>query len=222
MNCLGKDNYAYFVGLLLSLATLLTYCVRLTYLVLNETLRSENSRRLNGTDSNKHWSAGLSWSLYFHSWGWAIAQDFRIGGVGMLAFMTAPLAWGMLLYHIYLIWAGMTTNESSKWSDWKDDIDEGLVFRLEGRTGLADEARLDLDSEPVINWPITSNQCLMKCEDGQPPKRDKDCDAGNMEIGENSSGEQQLRWQRLYGLNQVDNLYDLGFWDNLADVLVVG
>ncbi|KAI2478336.1 Palmitoyltransferase [Pyrenophora tritici-repentis] len=40
--------------------------------------------------------------------------------------MASPLA--LFGYHIYLIWAGMTTNESGKWSDWSDDMVEGVVF----------------------------------------------------------------------------------------------
>jgi hypothetical protein len=222
MNCLGKDNYVYFVRLLLSLASLLTYGIYLTYIVLNETVQSESLRRPGGIDSRTHWSAGRSWSLYFRSWGWAVTQDVRIGGVGMLAFMTAPLAWGMFLYHIYLIWAGMTTNESSKWSDWKDDIEDGLVFRLEGSTGVADRVRPDCESEPLVAWPITSNQSLMKREDGQPPELNNHRNGGSTEISGTSSPQRQPRWQRLSSLNQVDNLYDLGFWDNLGDVLAVG
>ncbi len=222
MNCLGKDNYIYFIGLLLSLASLITYGICLTYLILIEMLQSESSHGPDVTGSGKHWSAGRSWSLYFRSWGWAITQDFRIGGVGLLAFMTAPLAWGMLVYNVYLVWAGMTTNESSKWSDWKDDVEDGLVFRLEGSKSLDDRASLGHDSEPVVDWPITSNQRLIKCEDGQPPKLDKDRDGSSVETSGTSPPKQQPRWRRLYSLNQVDNLYDLGFWDNLADVLAVG
>ena len=33
------------------------------------------------------------------------------------------------MYHGYLIWAGMTTNESSKWSDFKEDVGDGYVYR---------------------------------------------------------------------------------------------
>ena len=221
MNCLGKDNYVYFVGLLLSLSSLLSYGIYLAYLILNETLQSESLRRSDGMASRKHWSAGRSWSQYFHHWGWAIAQDFRIGGVGLLAFMTAPLAWGMFLYHLYLIWAGMTTNESSKWTDWKDDIDDGIVFKLEGSMHHPDPAHPNLDSEPMVDWPITSDQHLIKSEDRQPPSLyPGSADAGG---GTNKdSPAKQLRWRRLSGLSQVDNLYDLGFWDNLGDVLAIG
>ena len=222
MNCLGKDNYVFFIGLLLSLASLLTYGVCLSYLVLNDTLQSESLRGLNGENPTKHWSAGRSWPLYFHSWGWAVTQDFRVGGVGLLAFMTAPLAWGMFLYHIYLIWAGMTINESSKWSDWKDDVDDGLVFKLEGSTGHTDGTCTNLDIEPVVDWPITSSQHLVKTEDGRPPISYEDRAADSLETSKTSPTHQQQRWRRLRGLNEVDNLYDLGFWDNLGDVLAVG
>ena len=221
MNCLGKDNYVYFIGLLLSLSSLLTYGIYLAYVILDETLQSESLRRSDGTNSRKHWAAGRSWSLYLRSWGWAISQDFRIGGVGLLAFMTVPLAWGMFLYQIYLIWAGMTTNESSKWSDWKDDIDNGLVFKLEESTNHSDKTRSHLGIEPIVDWPITSNQRLIKCEDGQPPSLNIGPTRESTETNETSSV-QQLRWRRLSGLHQIDNLYDLGFWDNLGDVLAVG
>ena len=222
MNCLGKDNYIYFIGLLLSLASMLIYAIYLTYTILDETLQSETLRRSDGMESRKHWSKGRSWSLYFRSWAWAVTQDIRVGGVGMLAFMTAPLAWGMFLYHIYLIWAGMTTNENSKWSDWKDDIADGLVYKLEGNTGLPDGARFDLDYEPLVDWPISSNQRIVKCEDGQPPKFPANRD-GSMESSEAISPQQQeWRWRRVQSLSEVDNLYDLGFWDNLGDVLAVG
>ena len=222
MNCLGKDNYLYFIGLLFSLATMLTYAIYLAYLILDDTLQDEILGRSDGMNFRKHWSVGRSWSLYFRTWGWAVAQDFRIGGVGMLAFMTAPLAWGMLVYHTYLIWAGMTTNESSKWSEWKDDIDDGLVFRLESSADPTGAAHSDLDDEPVVVWPITSNQRLMKCKDGQPPKFHNGL-AGATESRETTSVQQQQQsWRRVHSLNEVDNLYDLGFGDNLGDVLAVG
>ena len=48
--------------------------------------------------------------------------------VGMLAASTFLLPLGLLAYHCYLIWAGMTTNESQKWADWRDDMVDGVVF----------------------------------------------------------------------------------------------
>ena len=68
------------------------------------------------------------WIMYFNIWAIVIQMDSRIGTVTLLMLMTAPLAMAFLVYHTYLIWAGMTTNESAKWSDWKDDVEDGFVF----------------------------------------------------------------------------------------------
>ncbi|KAL8674596.1 MAG: hypothetical protein Q9168_001039 [Polycauliona sp. 1 TL-2023] len=155
---------------------------------------------------DKHWSAGLSWSQYAARWSWALAQDIRIGGVGLLALLTSPLAWAMFVYHLYLVWAGTTTNESSKWTEWKEYIDEGLVYKWTGATnGVLAESR-DLGTEPHVDWPVHSAQRLLRSEDGQPPV-----------ISAFASG-LTASWQPVHGLYEIENLYDLGFWDNLKDV----
>ena len=42
------------------------------------------------------------------------------------------LAGGFGVYHVYLVWAGSTTNEQGKWGDWKEDVLDGLVLEGEG------------------------------------------------------------------------------------------
>lgn len=115
----------------------------------------------------------------------------------MLATLTAPLAWGFFIYHVYLIWAGMTTNESSKWADYRDYIADGLVFRCERDAKGASNSHLEFEN---VDWPVSSTQQLVVCEDGQPPSADE-------------------TWRKLRDLSEADNLYDLGFWDNLIDIL---
>lgn len=219
MNCLGKGNYAYFIAMLFSISSLLSYGGYLAYLLLTETLQSFVVRRSQGIEARQHWSAGRTWSQYFEGWAWAIARDIRIGGVGMLAVLTAPLAWGLFLYHLYLIWAGMTTNESSKWADWKDDIADGLVYRSERFVGDRTSCQQDPEVEPFVEWPISSNQRLVKYEDGVSP-------AGQLDNAESSATSPTRgnvsstpSWKRLHDLHEVDNLYDLGFWDNLLDII---
>ena len=53
----------------------------------------------------------------------------RIGGVGLLCTLTAPLPAFMFGYHMYLLWAGMTTNESDKWEQLREDMRDGIVYR---------------------------------------------------------------------------------------------
>lgn len=215
MNCIGKSNYAYFIGMLLSIALLLTYGGYLTYLLLTESLQKHMSD-LSEDAALVHWSARITWGKYFDLWLWAIGEDVRIGGVGMLAALTAPLAWGMFLYHVYLIWAGMTTSESSKWADWKDDIADGLVFQSKRRKGVTYGRMCGADIEPVVSWPIRNHQWLVRCDDGQPPEEELDIYANR---ALERAVPQRSQWTRLQSLSEVHNLYDLGFWRNIADII---
>ena len=134
--------------------------------------------------------------------GWAFAKDFSIGGVGILALLTAPLAYGLLFYHIYLIWAGMTTNESFKWATWKDDITDGYVYKYGEPTDHEEQIR-DLEIEPYIDWPIASNQKLFNRTEEHTEHPDL----------------VSAKWIKVKGLDEIDNIYDLGFLDNLRDAL---
>ncbi|KAJ4371694.1 palmitoyltransferase swf1 [Didymella sp. IMI 355093] len=166
-------------------------------------------------------------------------------GVGLLALLTWPLPLGLLAYHIYLIWAGMTTNESSKWADWRDDMADGVVF-LGGRredsmaghefsgsnptaapireptgdesgsesdepilTPGEDEEDVDVE-EPPTSWPLESRHILVRTRDGQPPKS---LPARVRRVAEADS------FERVWSLAAVENVYDLGFWDNLVEAL---
>ncbi|KAI9665994.1 MAG: hypothetical protein M1821_003929 [Bathelium mastoideum] len=156
---------------------------------------------------------------------------FSITGVGMLAFLTAPLPLVFLLYHIHLIWTGMTTNETVKWSDWRDDMADGVVFKAKRSEVLSTKALQSLHptadtslrnengtgeslsngnsqggnpKEIYVDWPVHSDQFLVRTASGRPP-------AG--------AQSQTDIWMRCWRLNDVANIYDLGFWDNLRDVL---
>lgn len=153
---------------------------------------------------------GKDWSTYFQLWGWAIAEDVRLGSVAMLTIMTAPLAWGMLLYQVYLIWAGMTTNESQKWGDWRDDVADGIVFKGQ-RSANVDRSRLNgPEVEPKVVWPIQSDQLLLRIEsETEFPST----------VGANGQINKRSDFVNVNTLREVDNIYDLGFWDNFRDIL---
>lgn len=218
MNCVGKANYAYFVGMLLSLSVLLTYGGYLTYVLSVKTLQDHTLHRSEGMSGRQRWSTGITWSRYFELWAWTLTRDVRVGGVGMLATLTAPLAWGFFWYHVYLIWAGMTTNESSKWADWRDDIADGLVFRRERDTKSTADVHLNLEMEPLVDWPVSSNQLLVVRENGRPPDELTNPIEGISTL-HMAIPSMQRPWKRVQDLSEVDNLYDLGFWDNLIDAM---
>lgn len=105
-------------------------------------------------------------------------------------------------YALEVIWAGTTTNESLKWSDWREDIADGLAYRRR----MSPSRQKDLRFEPAwTKWPIEAETIMIHTENGPPPAESSNYPG----VGE---------WTQVQRLREVDNLYDLGFWDNLRDV----
>ncbi|KAH8666584.1 DHHC palmitoyltransferase-domain-containing protein [Xylariales sp. PMI_506] len=195
--CVGYGNQAYFIMLLLTTAVLLTYGGGL-----GGGLIAENARqRYPGW---KLWKPkALSWHEYFIFMTLGIQDDVGVGSVTMLCWMVAPMVWGFFCYHTYLIYCGTTTNESMKWEDWKAEMDDGFAFKR----GLPRDRVKDPRWESSwTRWPVESVQVLVRTEDGSVPES----------TGLPGTGE----WERVWHLRDVENIYDLGFWDNLVDVFV--
>lgn len=153
-------------------------------------------------------------------WGWAIGVDWQIGAVMMLSMMSCPLALGFLLYHVYLIWAGMTTNESAKWADWKEDVQDDVVWRAEVQRLRDTYPRLPSDVEPddrIVQWPleVRAKWWMVRTRDGEQPTFKQ---AGSqIQDDTEPSDVPDQRWQRVRTMREVDNLYDRGFWTNFVD-----
>lgn len=208
MNCVGVHNYVYFLSLLLSLTVLLTYGTLLGYSLLRQTLEA--------SITHEGQLAMASWTGYFHVWALVITSDPKIGTVTLLMLMTAPLAASFLAYHTYLIWAGTTTNESAKWSDLKDDVEDGFVFRARRDQVENAPPYTDLGDQP---WPVQSDQVLVT--DCDPPMEGYVLASDSNRVFYNFGGEAAIdpRWKPVQSMKEVDNIYDLGFWGNLRDAL---
>ncbi len=192
--CVGYGNHHYFLLLLLTTAFLTTYATYIGFAILSDQVRTQ-------VPSWTAWGSGFTWSQYGNIWAWVLQEHTRIGAVTLLCLLISPLVWGLLGYHVYLIWAGTTTNESMKWSDWQAEMTEGFAFKRE----LPSDRQKDRSIEMAwTRWPVESEQIVVRTEDGLPPR-------GQWLIG---VGE----WQRVWKLADVENLYDLGFWDNFRDV----
>ncbi len=194
-NCVGYGNQHYFLLLLLTTAILTSYATYVGTSVLSSQILLEvPSWTLRGKD--------FTWSQYFNIWAWVLQEQTRIGAVTLLCFLTSPLVWGLLGFHIYLIWAGTTTNESMKWSDWSADMAEGYAFKR----SLPPNRQKDERTESVwTHWPVESEQVVLRTQDSLPPR------GPGAAIG---TGD----WVRVWRLADVENLYDLGFWSNFKDI----
>lgn len=113
MNCLGRGNYIFFIGLMASLGLLLSYGAYLAYVLMTAAMQSDISRLLDTTGNGASRNTRKTWSEFSDSWLQAFAQNVRVGGVGMLAAFTAPLAWGLFFYHLYLICKYKSINPQS-------------------------------------------------------------------------------------------------------------
>lgn len=220
-NCLGQGNYRWFLLLLLSLSVLEFYGAYLSWYILSPYLETPLGPAFFSAEHMRHLGDAIVHAVN--------VGGLSIAGVGMLASSTAFLPLGLFAYHCYLIWAGMTTNESQKWADWRDDMADGLVFvssrrairshtmeqqeaQVQGKGNAAATAHVKLgielgllagaEHDPDVIWPVDSDQIVVRTNDGKPPK-----------------GQESL-WRRIWSLDEVENIYDLGGWDNFMDVAI--
>ncbi|KAG9513898.1 zf-DHHC-domain-containing protein, partial [Aureobasidium melanogenum] len=214
-NCVGRHNYRYFLLLLLSIGIVELYGAYLSWAIL--------SPHLHLGHSNFGWFEKQYWAELGNAFVFAMSiGGISVAGVGLLAITTSPLPFALLAYHVYLIWAGMTTNESAKWADWRDDMTDGVAWigkrsvveaynkerkarhsrnrnRLGGMAGTMSDS--EEDAEEHVPWPKHSDQIIVSTTDGKAP-----------------TGQEQL-WERCTSLDMVDNIYDLGFWQNFVAVM---
>lgn len=209
-NCVGRGNYRYFLALLLTLGIIQIYGAYLSWFLLRSHFKVDTSIPFFSFDRLEDFSNALLITIN--------TGGISVAGVGLLAATTTILPLGLLAYHLYLIWAGMTTNESQKWSDWREDVWDGYVFKANrselnrhhrgrryddprGDNPALDGFIDDDEDEFYVEWPISSDQVLVKTNDGKPP-----------------AGQENL-WTRVDSMTEVDNIYDLGGWENFKEVL---
>jgi len=105
---------------------------------------------------------------------------------------------------MYLVYRGMTTNESGKWSDFQFDIGDGFVYRRQ----LSPTRPIDSKWEPdVIGWPKSSSQAYLRAFNNEPPQDTADLP------GEGP-------WHQDFTFEDVENIYDIGFLGNAIDVFL--
>jgi hypothetical protein len=211
-NCLGRGNYKYFLALLASTGVLLAYGAFLCYITLAPQVKEHFKKypewHISEYAENTDFLGRVLY--WFDRWIDILGTSVELGGicrggVGFLALFTSPLPTGLLAYHIYLIWAGMTTNESAKWSDWQEDIQEKLVWV----TDMDQRTTAYRQQETV--WPRRSDKFLVFTNDGREPRNV----ASN--IAQVVLDGSKARWRKPDNLKEVDNIYDLGFIGNLKE-----
>jgi uncharacterized membrane protein YbaN (DUF454 family) len=197
-SCVGYGNQHWFLLLLLFTAVLTSYGGCLGLSIIGSLLKKRQPR------FSLWWTRDVEFGQWVAVWGWGIQRNASIGATTLLALLTSPLVWGLFFYTLYLVYCGTTTNETLKWAELQDDMNYGYAFKRR----LSSNRRKDLRSEAEFTrWPVEPEQIIMVTQNGHPP-------SPNARI----PGEGQ--WERVRKLKDVENLYDLGLWENLADIFV--
>lgn len=226
-NCVGLHNYHHFIALLVAISILLGYGAVTGTRILEKILQNTfvPAELVRASFSAKKWSTGLSWMEWLNVYSVCVAENPRIGAVTLLACTTCPLAIGFLVFHVYLTWLGATTNETSKWSDLKEDILDELVWKAR-----IDEVKAEypgpLDERIVYDHEHYADQSKMR---GRLPHWRKRAEwwivrtRGGMQplrTAKDGGEELDLRWTRIRSMKEVDNIYDLGMRRNAEDLIL--
>lgn len=226
-NCVGLHNYHHFVALLVTVSVLLGYGAWTGLRILETILKNTfiPAELVRGSITTKKWSTGLTWTEWLNVYSVCIASNARIGAVTLLACTTCPLAVGFLVYHAYLTWAGVTTNETAKWTELKEDIWDDLIWKAR-----IDEVKAEYPGplNPAIvydadhyqdqsqmrgrlpNWSKRAEWWVVRTRGGMQPLR----------TGKDGREELDTRWTRIRSMKEVDNLYDQGLGLNAKDLLL--
>ena len=185
---------------------MLCYGAYLSYSILSDDIETRIHRiNMHKSALAGHWSAGLPVPDKLDRWTDAFVGNIRVGAPGLLCLFTAPLAWGMLLYHMYLLWAGTTTNESFKWDDWKEDVSDGYVYKCD-KPRCLQHSQPDRTVEPPVSWPSSSSQRVVSRSNDASLK------------AEQGSNFMEPPWTQVHSMREIVNIYDLGFWTNVSDI----
>jgi palmitoyltransferase len=198
-SCVGYGNHRWFLLLLFTTAIMTSYGGLLGLNLLGKGLK----KRYPTWTLLPSRSLGGSYTRWVSVWGYGLRGNVPLGSTTLLAFLTSPLVWGLSIYTLYQVYTGVTTNESLKWTELKEDMEDGYAWQRP----LSPRRARDLTIEPRCDrWPVEPERIIVATVDGLEPKRP----------GMAGEGE----WVRVRALREVENIYDMGFWDNLGDVFV--
>ncbi|KAL1926824.1 hypothetical protein VTP01DRAFT_5470 [Rhizomucor pusillus] len=124
-SCVGVNNHRYFLLFLFTLTEFCTYGAYLCFQIYRGFIIEWRLDKAYIYDSSKGTQVPLSFrKAMIH----ILQKDRIIGSIGILATVAAFVVFLFLLYQLYLIGIGMTTNEAFKWELVEDAIDRGDLF----------------------------------------------------------------------------------------------
>ncbi|KAA8916703.1 hypothetical protein TRICI_001161 [Trichomonascus ciferrii] len=142
--------------------------------------------------------------LNYKVWIEAVLQAKSNGALMFLCGTLFIVSTAFLCEHIKYIYLGVTTNETLKWEDINDCMDDGTLYFYDHPTIEERQQSHDLNEPSIV---------LQKLEHEEGFNRVlTEGEARRVQA-------QQLVLKPLTRFDQINNIYDRGFWQNLKDRL---
>ncbi|ORY03982.1 zf-DHHC-domain-containing protein, partial [Basidiobolus meristosporus CBS 931.73] len=146
-NCVGLNNHRYFIAFLLSTAVTCIYATVIIAKILFGEITRQNLLHI------WYWDAETKKPVQFtlfKALTMVINENVHLGALGIFAVLCAIIVSVFLLAHLYTLSDGTTTNESFKWEDIKEAVDEGRLF-------MKSQASTENEMSQVLHFDQVSN-----------------------------------------------------------------
>ncbi|KAJ1924344.1 hypothetical protein IWQ60_005257 [Tieghemiomyces parasiticus] len=225
-NCVGHNNYRYFISFLISMVFLSAYG---SYVMANI---FRGVRKAEGLDTAWVWDPDLKRQVpvgWFQSYQLVLAAEPLVGALGILLALITPALGAFLAYALYVTIQGATANECDKWNDLDDWIRDGGAYWIPVTPPHAafvralDPTRAELPTRRIFIADAATARWLVRRDQDttlQPNSGTSDSLNDGEEVGQRPvvtlpEGVAPEDAAMIRSLEDVDNLYDRGWWENL-------
>lgn len=193
-NCVGYNNYRWFMLFLIANTILVCYGFVLTRSLLAAVVRQVES------DQPASWAS----FLHIRPWITALYSNWENKTTGCLMIFSGSLSTvciAFLLVHLRYLYQGMTTNETPKWEEIGECIEDGTLFcyKYPETSGI-----VHVSNEPSIVLQRLSNGMYHRA---LTPKEKFWIEQHGMVL------------RQVKGFEDINNIYDRGFVNNLLFLL---
>ncbi|KAJ3084780.1 hypothetical protein HDU99_003478 [Rhizoclosmatium hyalinum] len=208
-NCVGHNNYRYFLLFLVGTWILCFYMTYIVSCVLLNEIKIHNVARYLVIDPKTNQRRQITQTEVYLF----IAQSQAVlTALGAFAFLAGLVVLGFMFYQLYLVASGRTANESFKWEDLAYDLKHGVVTEITKEVLEYNQNYGKSGSKKQNDGDATRNDASTANENVRRRKKTKD--------GERKEKEEQVSDVIPFtSLKQVRNIYDRGILGNLYEAL---
>ncbi|KAJ3180448.1 hypothetical protein HDU87_001957 [Geranomyces variabilis] len=227
-NCVGHNNFRFFFAFLTTTIIMCFYGAYLAYYVFVLEMRVQQVDMLVVYDHVAGTRVPLSSQ---QKWMYMVHRELLLTALGMFCICAGVVVVAFILYQLSLIVArGITTNESFKWDDVAYDVKEGVVHlprrvlecNQRGESPISRKAPVPPSVGPTAGGGKGGRgggaARKRKQQQQQPTVERKEKDKLKEEETEERHGTDD-ELVTIQSVNELRNIYHLGWWRNLMDVL---